>query len=199
MLFLLKRRWQTSLAALFVLATVGLSLRHGLGEGPAFDVTLVNTVLALAALEVLLLSDALIYISLRLLFRDTFQGRYLELAHIFQGQTWSALVPGACLAGVGEELIFRGVSIRPVYLVGAAVLFGLLHHVRRSLWPFTVWSIWQGLLLASVVYFTGSLWVTMVAHFLHDFIGFLVFRFFWKSPSSSDRLGRGKNPNNART
>jgi len=176
MLFLLKRRWQSSLAALFILATVGLSIRHGLGQGPPFDITLANTVWGLAALGVILTSDGLIYAVLRLTFGDSFQRRYLELANEYRGQTWSAIFAGALLAGVGEEMIFRGVSLQPWFLASAAILFGLLHHIRRSLWPFTLWSIWQGLLLAAAIYFTGALWVTMVAHFLHDFIGFLVFR-----------------------
>ncbi len=192
MLFLLKRRWQSSLAALFVLASVGISLRYGLGEGPPLGITLGNTGWGLAALAVILISDGLIYLSLRLIFGDAFQHRYLELARIFQGQTWSSMIAGAFLAGVGEELIFRGVSLRPIFLVGAAIFFGLLHHVRRSLWPFTFWSMWQGLLLAAAIYVSGALWATMVAHFLHDFIGFVLFRFLWKSPLPFARLGSGK-------
>jgi hypothetical protein len=72
--------------------------------------------------------------------------------------------------------------------VPAAVAFGLLHHVRRSLWPFTPWSIWEGLLLAAGLFYTGNLAATMVGHFLHDVIGFLVFRYV-NARFAGDSLG----------
>ncbi len=93
------------------------------------------------------------------------------------------MTAGALLAGLGEELVFRGIAAEPLFLTGLAVLFGLLHHVRRSLWPFTFWSIYEGTLFAVAVCLTGSLWVTMVAHLLHDLAGFLAFRFWFIRPS----------------
>jgi len=95
---------------------------------------------------------------------------------LFRGQRLPAIVLGAGMAGVGEELVFRGLSLEPAYLIGGAVVFGLLHHVRASLWPFTVWAIYQGLLFAAAVSLTQALTVTMTAHFLHDSAGFLLFR-----------------------
>ena len=94
---------------------------------------------------------------------------------------------GALMAGVGEELVFRGASLSQTYLFGGAVVFGLLHHIRRDLWPFTIWAVWQGLLFATALYLTELLFVTMVAHFLHDFIGFLIFRYInrLESPAKS--------------
>ncbi len=80
------------------------------------------------------------------------------------------------MAGIGEELVFRGLSASPFVLFPLALLFGLLHHIRRSLWGFTVWSIWEGVLFAGTMISTGELVVTMVAHFLHDFLGFFAFR-----------------------
>ena len=82
---------------------------------------------------------------------------------------------GAAMAGVGEELVFRGLSTDTIYLTSAAVVFGLLHHVRQSLWPFTLWALYQGFLFAAAISVTGSLFVTMVAHFTHDLAGFLLF------------------------
>jgi membrane protease YdiL (CAAX protease family) len=61
-------------------------------------------------------------------------------------------------------------------------VFGLLHHIRASLWPFTLWAIWQGLLLAAGLWCTGELAVTMEAHFLHDLIGFLLFLYLNHQP-----------------
>jgi membrane protease YdiL (CAAX protease family) len=79
------------------------------------------------------------------------------------------------MAAVGEELVFRGLSLAPAYLIPAAIVFGLLHHIRASLWLFTVWAVYQGLLFAAALYLTQALAVTMTAHFLHDLAGFLLF------------------------
>ena len=86
------------------------------------------------------------------------------------------MVAGAAMAGVGEELVFRGLSRAPAVLLLSAVAFGLLHHIRRRLWPFTLWSIWEGMIFAAALWWTGELAVTMTAHFLHDLLGFLIFR-----------------------
>jgi membrane protease YdiL (CAAX protease family) len=177
MLFLLKRRWETSLAALVVLAAVGWSLRHLLAAGPPLAITWESTGLGIGVFGALVASDAIVYALLTRALSQSFRRRFQELAGLFQNQTPAAMVAGALLAGLGEEFVFRGITVNPLFLAGTAVLFGLLHHVRGSLWPFTIWSTYQGLILAATVYLTGSLWVTMVAHFLHDVAGFLMFRF----------------------
>ena len=82
----------------------------------------------------------------------------------------------------------------PIYLFGGAVVFGVLHHIRRDLWPFTVWAVWQGVLFAVALYATELLTVTMPAHFCHDFIGFLIFRYFNRTDSS----GRSPSSSNVR-
>jgi membrane protease YdiL (CAAX protease family) len=123
-----------------------------------------------------LVSDVVIHGLLCVLWGAGYRQRHRQLARIFRSQNRFAIVFGALMAGVGEELVFRGGSLSPVYLFGGAVVFGLLHHIRRELWPFTVWAIWQGVLFAAAVYVTEMLTVTMVAHFLHDLIGFLIFR-----------------------
>jgi membrane protease YdiL (CAAX protease family) len=57
-----------------------------------------------------------------------------------------------------------------------------LHHVRRSLWPFTVWAVFQGLLFGTALHATGVLCVPMVAHFLHDLAGFGIFHYLNRKP-----------------
>jgi membrane protease YdiL (CAAX protease family) len=179
MLFLLKRRWETSLAALVVLTALGWGLRHLLAAGPAFAISWRSTGLGIGALGVVLASDAITFVVLSLTFGKAFRCRFREFTELFQNQTFTAMMAGALLAGLGEELVFRGIATDPLFLTALAVLFGLLHHVRRSLWPFTLWSIYEGLLFAVAVYLTGSLWVTMVAHFLHDLGGFLAIRLWF--------------------
>jgi membrane protease YdiL (CAAX protease family) len=177
MLFLLKRTAPAALAALAVLAGAGLLLRAALKiEKPSLDVTpgLVGAgVLACAAV---LASDGCIHRLLRLSFGDAYLRRHHELAEVFRGQTAAGVLAGGLMAGVGEEMVFRGLGTGPVYLVTAAVAFGLLHHLRGRLAPYTLWSVWEGLLLAAALWLTGALVVTAVAHFLHDVAGFLIFR-----------------------
>jgi len=178
MLFLLKRSLAVSLPALAVLVLLGLGLRQVVPSPTPFEFTpALRLVLTGAAIcGVVLCSDALIHGVLWLLFGDWYLQRYEKLAGVFRQQSRSGLVAGALMAGLGEELVFRGLTLSPLPLLGLAVLFGLLHHIRWELWPFTLWSIWEGLLLAFALLWVGTLLPTMVAHFLHDLIGFLIFR-----------------------
>ena len=84
------------------------------------------------------------------------------------------------MSGVGEEQCFRSLDGGPIYLFTSAVLFGLLHHINRSLLLITLWSIWQGILFAATMLIFQRIGVTMTAHFLHDLTGFLLFRFAFR-------------------
>jgi membrane protease YdiL (CAAX protease family) len=188
MLFLLKRDAGTALLGLFALTALGLLIPFLCGalgrplERPPVEWTPRAVGLGVAVFLVVVFSDVTLHVLLRGLFGKAYLRRHRELAEVFRGQSLAAVVCGAAMAGLGEELVFRGLSVSPAYLVAAAFLFGLLHHVRASLWPFTAWAVWQGLLLAAGLYCSGNLAVTMVAHFLHDLAGFLVFRRLRASP-----------------
>jgi hypothetical protein len=177
MLFLLKRTWPGALAGWLVLAILGLSLRPLFETAPALGISWHSAALGLGVVSAVLVSDLLLHGLFLLAFGNRFRQRHRQLAAVFKDQSLTAIVFGAAMAGGGEEWLFRGLSTEPPYLIGAAVLFGLLHHIRGPLWPFTVWSIYQGLLFAAVLYLTQCLFVTMLAHFLHDLAGFLVFRY----------------------
>ncbi len=177
MLVLVKRTWPPALIALVVLACLGLGLRPFLPAVTPITFSLRNTALGVAVVAVALVSDATLHGVFGLIFAERYKQRHRELAAIFRGQSFAAILAGAALAGIGEELIFRGMSTELAYLLPSAVAFGLLHHIRRSLWPFTLWAVWEGLLFASALWYFQDLVVTMVAHFLHDFAGFLIFRY----------------------
>ncbi len=177
MLFLLKRTWPPALITLVVLASLGLGLRQVLPAVTPMTLNPLHALLGVAVVVVVLVSDATIHGILCLLFGERYKQRHRELAAVFRGQSFAAIVAGATLAGVGEELLFRGLSTELAYLLPSAVAFGLLHYIRLSLWPFTLWAIWEGLLFAFALWYFQDLVVTMVAHFLHDFGGFLIFRY----------------------
>ncbi|HKI37137.1 MAG TPA: CPBP family glutamic-type intramembrane protease [Gemmataceae bacterium] len=176
MLFLLKRTWLGGLAGLAFFALLGLGLRHLLPEPPPIDPSWRNCLLGVAVVGAVLFSDLSLHGLFCLAFGAAYRRRHRELAEVFRGQGLAAILAGAAMAGLGEELVFRGLSLGVCYLIVSAVVFGLLHHVRRSLWPFTLWAVWQGLLFAAALWYLDKLSVTMTAHFLHDFSGFLIFR-----------------------
>jgi membrane protease YdiL (CAAX protease family) len=175
-LFLLKRTWLGGLAGLVLFAAPGLALRHVLQDVPPIDPSGRNVLLGVALVGVVLVSDVTLHGLFCLVFGERYRSRHRELAAVFRGQTIAAMLAGAAMAGLGEELVFRGLSADGRFLVVSAVVFGLLHHVRRALWPFTLWAVWQGLLFAAALWYFRDLSVTMTAHFLHDFSGFLIFR-----------------------
>jgi hypothetical protein len=176
MFFLLKRTVAGGLAGLAVLLLLGLALRAVVPDVPPVNLTASALLTGLAALAVVLVSDATIHLGLILLFGGSYRRRYRELAGVFRRQNFAAMLTGAAMAGLGEELVFRGCGTGPLYLFGMAALFGAAHHLRGGLAPFTLWSLWEGTLFALVMLLTGELVACMTGHFLHDLIGFLIFR-----------------------
>jgi membrane protease YdiL (CAAX protease family) len=80
----------------------------------------------------------------------------------------------AMLAGVGEELLFRGVIQQaisdrfgwPIGLVSTSVLFGLAHALSRT---YAVLAGLIGAYFGSLCIWTGDLLPAIVAHGLYDF------------------------------
>ncbi len=176
MLFLLKRTCLGGLVGLACLAALGLGLRHLLPAVPPIEPSWHNVLLGVAVVGAVLFSDVSLHGLFCLVFGATYRRRHRELAAVFRGQSLAAILVGAAMAGLGEELVFRGLSADGRFLVASAIVFGLLHHIRRSLWPFTLWAVWEGFLFAAALWYFRELSITMTAHFLHDFSGFLIFR-----------------------
>ena len=178
MLFRLKFTVAGALVGLLVLASLGLLLRHLLGNSvPPLVLTVEAARTGLVVCCAVLLSDALVHGTLWLLWGKPYRRAYHDLAAVFRGQSALAILIGALMAGIGEEMVFRGLSTSPWFLFPAAVVFGLLHHLGGSLRGFTLWFVWEGILFAIAMFVTGELVATMTAHFLHDLLGFLAFRF----------------------
>jgi membrane protease YdiL (CAAX protease family) len=175
MLFLLKRTWQTAVPAMLVLSALGVAGRLVCTHRPEFNFSVSHAGIGVLVVVGVIASDVLLHLLFCGVFGPAYRRRHAELVAIFRGQTNAAILAGALMAGVGEELVFRGLGSDPTYLIGAAVAFGALHHVRRRLWPFSIWAAYQGALFAVALLWTESLSVPMTAHFLHDLIGFLLF------------------------
>lgn len=79
----------------------------------------------------------------------------------------------AVIPAIGEELLFRGIIMRFIHkrtrnigfsIFLSATVFALFHAQ-----PYTLFSILgMGMLLGYIYYYTGSLWVSMIAHFVNN-------------------------------
>jgi hypothetical protein len=79
----------------------------------------------------------------------------------------------AALPAIGEELLFRGVLMRMSYhssqnihfaVFISAAIFGMAHATVYNFLPIMM----AGVLLGYIFYFSGSLWLSILAHFINN-------------------------------
>jgi membrane protease YdiL (CAAX protease family) len=91
------------------------------------------------------------------------------------GRSLVALGALALLAGVSEEILFRGVIQQALTrwlpsglaMVAASALFGLVHFASRA---YAVFAAIMGLYLGTLFVITGNLFAPIVAHAAYDFV-----------------------------
>lgn len=74
----------------------------------------------------------------------------------------------AVAAGVGEELLFRGVLQPEIGIVAASLVFGLLHMGGRGTLAFGLWVAAMGAALGALAIATDGLAASIVAHAVYD-------------------------------
>lgn len=102
------------------------------------------------------------------------------LVPLFQGWRWYELTLVAVLAGLGEEMLFRGViqeviqrlagqgPLAAIIAIGAGgVLFGLAHSVSLA---YAVFAGLIGIYLGALFVLVGDLTAPIVAHAAYDFV-----------------------------
>jgi membrane protease YdiL (CAAX protease family) len=97
-----------------------------------------------------------------------------EVVPLFAKSSWSELALVAVSAGVGEEMLFRGVVQAalcgwlkvPWGLTISSLLFGLLHPISIT---YMVLASFLGFYLGIVWIYNGNLLTVMVTHALYDF------------------------------
>jgi membrane protease YdiL (CAAX protease family) len=104
-----------------------------------------------------------------------------EIVPLFHESYWSELALIALCAGVGEEMLFRGVVqaslmdwVGPGWgLVLASALFGILHPASVS---YIIFTGFLGLYLGAIWISNGNLLTLMVTHAAYDFValGYLI-------------------------
>ncbi|MBR4775186.1 MAG: CPBP family intramembrane metalloprotease [Bacteroidales bacterium] len=123
---------------------------------------------------------------------DFFNNR---LEQMTGGPLWSSFLLAAIFAPVFEEWLCRGMVLRgfltkmkPAWaIVTSALFFGLIHvHPQQALNAFLI-----GLVMGYVYYKTGSLWLTMLIHFVNNAASVLLSQFSSMGPDTQliDVLG----------
>lgn len=79
------------------------------------------------------------------------------------------------MAGLGEEVLFRG-GLQPVIgVIPAALLFGFSHGGwRKEMWAYVIAAAISGSLFGFLHKWTGNLWVPIIAHALHNTLATLL-------------------------
>lgn len=130
---------------------------------------LLAAVLPLLMIPLLELSMARRWVGLRDL-RDNVES---VLVPLFGNLGWFDIIMLAVLAGLSEEIFFRGIVQQEIGLLPASVAFGLLHTVSVS---YVIWATAVGLYLGYLADVTHSLWPSIVAHMVIDFVGLCYLR-----------------------
>ena len=153
--------------ALVVVALMWLRVRGiPLLWGGAFEGLLVGccAVAALSAANLYLLRGALELPGVRAIRR-----LYLNtLQPLFGGLSGIQIAIISVAAGVGEELLFRGVLQPEFGLIPAGVIFGLLHMGGRGTLAFGLWAMAMGSVLGLLAVWTNGLLAPIVAHAVYD-------------------------------
>ena len=153
--------------ALVVVALMWLRVRGiPLLWGGAFEGLLVGccAAAALSAANLYLLRGALELPGVRAIRR-----LYLNtLQPLFGGLSGIQIAIISVAAGVGEELLFRGVLQPEFGLIPAGVIFGLLHMGGRGTLAFGLWAMAMGSVLGLLAVWTNGLLAPIVAHAVYD-------------------------------
>lgn len=95
------------------------------------------------------------------------------LLPLFGHLGWSEILALAYLAGLSEEVFFRGMLQQSIGLIPTSLAFGILHAVSI---PYMVWATLTGLYLGWLLQATQNLWVPIFAHTVIDLVGLVYIR-----------------------
>jgi len=131
-----------------------------------------------AALCLFILNLAFVYISYK--YRVLTSVKFIE--GIIEPLSRALSIKGALivsiLAGVGEELFFRGVLLPYTGVIISSILFSLAHFLVETKKYLFLASVYAGIgiLFGILLELTNTLWVPIIFHILYDFLAILFFR-----------------------
>ncbi|HEY8549889.1 MAG TPA: CPBP family intramembrane glutamic endopeptidase [Vicinamibacterales bacterium] len=95
----------------------------------------------------------------------------------------------SAMAGVGEELLFRG-AMQPAWgWLAASLIFGACHAGGRGTWPLALWAAVTGGLLGWLAIVTNGLLAPIVAHAVYDALALGYIR--WGPPLPAEATANG--------
>jgi membrane protease YdiL (CAAX protease family) len=86
---------------------------------------------------------------------------------------WPEMVILSGLAGLSEEVFFRGILQQEIGAVLASLVFGMLHAISL---PYMVWATLMGGYLGWLLHVTQTLWVPILTHTIVDIVGLCYIR-----------------------
>jgi CAAX protease family protein len=101
------------------------------------------------------------------------QSIHLVLAPLVGRMPFAEVLALSALAGVSEEVFFRGVLQRELGVILASLIFGLFHAVSL---PYVLWAAAVGGYLGCLAQWHGNLSAPIVAHTMIDVVGLLYIR-----------------------
>jgi hypothetical protein len=81
---------------------------------------------------------------------------------------WADMVLLSCLAGLSEEIFFRGILQPEIGLTLTSLVFGVLHAISL---PYLVWATLMGIYLGWLFQLTQNLWPPIMTHTFVDLVG----------------------------
>ena len=91
----------------------------------------------------------------------------------------------ALLSGVSEEIFFRGALQAEIGIIGASLVFGLLHPLNVS---YVIWAASVGFAFGLLYQATGSLLPPMIAHGAYNLAALVYLRYWYQEESRDDLL-----------
>ena len=120
------------------------------------------------------------------IFKQTLGQTYLEAFNhhgcvVLGRMRWPEYITGGLMAAFAEEPLFRGALLVAIDrgilgVVITGLLFAACHWLRRGFLLFWFWAVLEGIWFGLLMIATGSLLIPMIAHGLHDIVGYRVFQ-----------------------
>ncbi len=98
-----------------------------------------------------------------------------DIKAIFSNAGFIDIIIIALIAGVAEEMLFRGVIQVRFGIVAASIVFGLLHYISPA---YVIIAALMGLYMGAFYYFSKSLLVPIQIHFLYDLAALIYLKYF---------------------
>ena len=120
------------------------------------------------------------------IFKRTLGQTYLEVfthhGRVVLGRMrWPEYITGGLMAALAEEPFFRGTLLVAIDqgalgVMITSLLFAACHWLRPKFLLFWFWAMLEGIWFGLLMVATGSLLIPMIAHGLHDIVGYRVFQ-----------------------